>query len=379
MQVTAIPLTAARFVLPLARRLRTAGYGVEFACGPGEGAAELLAAGFPLHCLPISRRIGAAGNLAALAGLARLLRARRFTVLHAHTPVAGLVARLAARLAGTPCVLYTLHGSVWEEGPTARSRLFSAAEWLGARCTQRVFVINDRDGRELLDRGFYRPAQVTNLGVGGSGVDLGRFNPAAVSPGAATALRAELGIPPEVPVIGYLGRTVREKGLLDLACAFSLLARDRPTAHLLIAGGRVAGEWNGVGEEEILAALDGPQDLRRRVHLTGFRADVPELLALMTVVVLPSWREGFGLALAEAGAMGLPVVATRTAWGRAGGGRRRDWLPGAGAPARAAGRGAGTGPGRSGPRPPPGPGGAPAGRGLFRPGGQPEPADGGLS
>ena len=315
LQVTAIPITAAQFLLPLARALRDRGYSIHFASGPGEGQAELAAAGFPVHTAPLSRRISAPSNLAALRHLTLLLRRERFGVLHAHTPIAGLVARLAAQAAGTEAVLYTLHGSVWGDGSALRTHVYTLAERLGALCTDRVFVLNGRDGQDLIQRRMYRASQVTNLGVGGSGVDLERFHPAAVPPASTARLRAALGIPAGSPVIGYLGRTAREKGLLDLVQAFVLVQHRHPGAHLLLAGGALEGERDAASEAEILAALDGHGGLRSQIHLTGFRSDVPDLLSLATVVALPSWREGFGLALAEAGAMGLPVVATRTRGG----------------------------------------------------------------
>ena len=83
-----------------------------------------------------------------------------------------------------------------------------------------------------------------------------------------------------------------------------------------MAGGTVTGEWDAVGEADIVSALGHDAKLRRRVHVTAFRDDAPALLAAMDVVALPSWREGFGMALAEAGAMGLPVVGTSTPGGK---------------------------------------------------------------
>ena len=315
LQVTSVPLTAWVFLLPLAQALRRTGFTVHFATGPGQEQAVLRSAGFSAYTVDIDRHIAAPGNLLALGQLMVLLRKEHYRVVHAHTPVAGLLARLAGRLAGVPVVLYTLHGSDWGHGATPRSSLYTLAEWLGARCTDRVFVLNGQDEHELVERGFFRPAQVTNLGVGGCGVDLARFDPEAVPAETRQAFRGSLGIPDGVPVIGYLGRTAREKGFLDLLEAFVVVRRGCPAVHLLVAGGNVDGERGAASECEIMAALDSDADLRRQVHITGWRSDVPELLSVMDVLALPSWREGFGMALAEAGAMNLPVVATRTRGG----------------------------------------------------------------
>jgi glycosyltransferase involved in cell wall biosynthesis len=315
LQVTAIPLTAARFLLPLANGLRQDGVEVHFACGPGPEATALQEAGYAVHVVPLDRRLPSPNNSRALVELMALQRRLRCRVVHAHTPVAGLVGRVAARLALTPVVFFTLHGSVWGDGgPRWRTRLFTWAEAMGAACTDHVFVLNDRDRAALLAQRLYCAGQMTNLGVGGGGVDLNRFDRRRLAPDSRAAIRASLGIDAQAPVIGYLGRIVREKGILDLVDAFVDVARVLPTVHLVLAGGAVTGEWDALGEEEIRnrAASSG---IASRIHLTGFRADTPELLSAMDVVALPSWREGFGLALAEAGAMELPVVATDTPGG----------------------------------------------------------------
>ena len=315
-QVTAIPLTASRFLLPLAQALRQNGYSVHFATGAGAEQETIRAAGFPVHTIAITRRFYAPVNFLAFLQLVALLRQQRCQIMHAHTPVAGLLGRLAARLAGVPIILYTLHGTAWDQGTWLRTRLYTLAEWLGSSVTDRVFVLNDQDERELIERKYYKPSQITNLGVGGSGINLQRFDPQTISDETRNHLRQTFGIPYGAPVIGYLGRTVREKGILELLQAFVLIQRQIPSAQLVIAGGAVIGEWDAIHESDIMTALSGRRDLRQQVHLTGFREDVPALLSLMDVVVLPSWREGFGMALAEAGAMGLPVVATRTRGGQ---------------------------------------------------------------
>lgn len=319
LQVTAIPLTAARFLLPLATALSAAGYHVEFASGAGPEVTQLEAAGFRVHTVPLQRSVTALANGRAIVALAALMRKQQIQLVHAHTPVAGLLARLAARLAGVPTVFYTLHGTLWgaatAKPPALRTHLFTFAERIGAAATDHIFVLNDRDEAELRRRRLYRAAQITNLRLGGGGVDLRRFAPDAVATTRRTDLRQSWQIPADAPVIGYLGRLVREKGILDLVQAFIAVQQRLPNVHLLLVGGAVTGEWDALDEATIRAAIGDHPHVQQRVHLAGFRDDVPEVLTAMDLVVLPSWREGFGMTLAEAGAMALPVVATRTPGG----------------------------------------------------------------
>jgi len=117
--------------------------------------------------------------------------------------------------------------------------------------------------------------------------------------------RAELRLPEGAPVVGFVGRQVREKGLLDLFAAARLVRDQVPPAHFLFVGPVDDAKADAVYPEE--AAAFGIADVSR---FAGMRLDLPELYALMDVCVLPSYREGFGRALIEASAMRKPTVAS---------------------------------------------------------------------
>jgi glycosyltransferase involved in cell wall biosynthesis len=125
-----------------------------------------------------------------------------------------------------------------------------------------------------------------------NGIDPERFDGAEA---------ADLGLPAGAVAIGYVGRLVEEKGLGELAAAWTRLAGADPRLHLVLAG-------EGGYEAELRRRLGKDS----RVRWLGYRRDVPAVLAALDVVVLPSWEESFGIAAAEAMAAGRPVVATRT-------------------------------------------------------------------
>ena len=131
-----------------------------------------------------------------------------------------------------------------------------------------------------------------------NGVDLKRFAPRPPS----SALRASLGVPPSAPVALSIGRHVPEKGYRHLVDAAALVERARPGVH-----------WVLVGDGELRSELEARArrlGLESRVHFTGWRDDVADVLALSDVFVLPSQSEGFGRVLVEAMAMGRAIVAT---------------------------------------------------------------------
>jgi glycosyltransferase involved in cell wall biosynthesis len=129
------------------------------------------------------------------------------------------------------------------------------------------------------------------------------YNPERLSATGRAAFRAPHGIPPDAVVVGFVGRLVRDKGVAELARAWSELAVEFPALHLLVCG--PVEDRDPVGAE-VLAYLRADE----RVHLTGEVLDLPVCYAAMDVLVLPTYREGFPLVPMEASAMELPVVAT---------------------------------------------------------------------
>jgi glycosyltransferase involved in cell wall biosynthesis len=140
---------------------------------------------------------------------------------------------------------------------------------------------------------------------GGSvnGVDAAHaFNPARLPAAVALDARARHGIPADALVAGFVGRVVRDKGLTELARAWQGLREEFPALHLLIVG---PFEPQDPLPAEVEAVLRGDP----RIHLTGEVWDVPPLYAAMDLVVLPRYREGFGIVAIEAAALGLPAAA----------------------------------------------------------------------
>lgn len=237
----------------------------------------------------------------AVAALALHLRRERPDVVHTHTPIGGLVGRLAAALAGVPAV-HTFHGLPLADPsrPTIIERAFLAAERVAARTTRRFLC---------QARGDVAAARALGIAHGdvvviGNGVDLARFVP---SPERRAAARAGLGIADEDLVLTTVARLVREKGLLELAAAAASLA-GRPRLRFLVAGATLPSDRDGV--EAALRQHAAAAALGGRWMLLGHRDDVPALLAATDIFVLPSYREGLPRSVIEAMASGVPIIAS---------------------------------------------------------------------
>jgi glycosyltransferase involved in cell wall biosynthesis len=315
LQVTAIPITALRFVVPLAQALAEVGDEVEFATGPGSGLEALEGQGFPVQRLPISRGLLAWRNLHALGALRTLIRARRFDLVHVHTPAAAIVTRLAARRPGVR-VVYTMHGSFWEAAvPRWQRALFTRTErWLG-RPTDLVFAVNAEDAADCVAKARIPDERVRTLPAGGAGLAPEFLLDEESAEALRQRARERLGFSPDLRVIGYFGRTAAAKGMRTLARAFARVAEQEERARLLVVGGALEGERGAYSHERFLREVGSPAGAA--VVWRGFQDRVAPLVAASDLVVLPSRREGFGMSLAEAAALGRPVVATETRGARA--------------------------------------------------------------
>lgn len=306
LQMCAVDFTVRQFLLPLAEGLRREGHTVEFSCARGPYADEITGRGFRLHDNPVARSLNAFNHGAAIVRTWRLLRRERFDVVHVHTPIAALVGRIAARLAGVPVRIYTAHGFYFhDEMPPRKRRLFILLEKIGARCGDFIMTVSREDEEAALRLGIAAPGEVETIY---NGVDTTHFDPARFPREQRLRRRAELGIPADAPVVGIVGRFVREKGFYELLEAMGTVIKRYPEARLLIVGDVLPSDRDGIRD----AFLERAEALGIRDHviLSGLVRDTAPWLALMDVFTLPSWREGMPISLLEAMAMGLPAVAT---------------------------------------------------------------------
>jgi glycosyltransferase involved in cell wall biosynthesis len=266
-------------------------YRVDLAAGPGELEAEARAAADRLFLLPgLARALGRPADLRAAAALWRL--AAGYDIVHTHTSKAGVLGRFTARARKVPAVVHTIHGFPVHPGmswPVRRALL--AVEALAVGCTDRVVVVCEANAREALALGIATPER---LAVIVSGVPT-----AAVASGDRARGRAALGLPEGSPVVGTVTRLMEQKAPLDFVAAARRVVAADPTAHVLMVG-------DGPLRAEVERAAAGEP----RIHLLGFRDDVPDLLAAADVVVFSSLWEGLGRALTEAVLAAKPVVAT---------------------------------------------------------------------
>jgi glycosyltransferase involved in cell wall biosynthesis/ribosomal protein S18 acetylase RimI-like enzyme len=300
--LTTTDLTLRYLLLGQLRRLREEGYEVTGISAPGPNRAAIEAAGIRhLAWRNATRSWNLGADLRALAELVRLLRRERFDLLHTHNPKPGVIGRVAARLARVPLVVNTVHGLyATPEDRLARRVPVLALEGLAARCSDLELYQSEEDLR------WARRIRLVPAGRGellGNGTDLKRFDPDRVDPDRVATLRAELGLPGGALVVGAVGRLVVEKGYRELFAAARAVRRRHPEVRFLVVGSPDLDKADAITEAELAEASAD-------VCFAGWRDDVDDLLAVMDVFVLASWREGMPRSAIEAAAMGRPLVLT---------------------------------------------------------------------
>lgn len=302
-QLCAVDFTLNNFLLPLIDGMQERGWAVTAVCSDGPFVPELLSRGYRLENVHIARSMNPLAVMRSFIALVQFFRRERFDVLHAHTPVAALIGRVAARVAGIPLIIYTAHGFYFhEEMPRWKYKLFVALERFGGRFTHLLFSQSAEDAEEAVVEAIAPRDRVLAIG---NGVDVARFDPGKV--GAGATVRNALGIPESAYVVGCIGRQVREKGIAEFLRAAELLAARHPQVWFLLIGERLISDHAHGVDVELAAAR---AVLGERLVAPGLRSDIPECLAAMDLFCLPSWREGMPRTIIEAMMMGKPVVAT---------------------------------------------------------------------
>ena len=251
------------------------------------------------------REVSPLADLAVFLRLLGLIRRERFTVVHVHNAKGGFLGRLAAWLARTPVIVYTLHGrDVWWRTSDSEERrlgegLSPAVRWSYLalerslrRVTHGFVAVAPRVARDAVESRVATPGRVAVIP---SAVDLG-----AVPTDTVAGVRDALGIPASVPLIGTVGRLDPQKDPVTFVRMARLVADDRPDARFVWVGeGPLLGDARA---EAVRLGVD--------VLFAGYRADAPRVASAFDVYVVSSLYEGVGRSLTEAMASGRPVVAT---------------------------------------------------------------------
>jgi len=219
-----------------------------------------------------------------------------FDVVHTHTSKGGFLGRIAARLAGVPLVIHTVHGFAFHEFTNPLARLFYIRlEKIAARFCDLIICVNHEDRLTAIEEGIVDPEKIVTIV---NGIDLSQFDIEI----DVESQKEILGLPKEAILVGTVGRLAPQKGYKYLIEASPEILRFHPNVWFLYVG-------DGPLRFE-LERLAGDLGVGDHCLGLGFRKDIPQLLACFDILVLPSLREGLSITLLEAMAAGKAIVAS---------------------------------------------------------------------
>ncbi|SOC80313.1 Glycosyltransferase involved in cell wall bisynthesis [Salinimicrobium sediminis] len=255
--------------------------------------------------LEMTREITPAKDLRALFKLYRFLKREKPAIVHTHTPKAGIVGMMAAKMAGVPVRLHTVAGMPLMETIGAKRKILEQVERLTYRLATKVYPNSEGLKKIILSHNFTKPGKLKVLGEGSSnGIDTGYFSPADFTAEQKQEIRQSLNIPSDDLVFIFVGRLVRDKGINELVQAFKQLASETKDISLLLVG-PFEQELDPIKEENLREIK-----AHSKIFTTGYQVDVRPYFAAADVLVFPSYREGFPNVVMQAGAMGLPSIVT---------------------------------------------------------------------
>ena len=260
----------------------------------------------PVYAVQMPRRITPLRDLVTIFKVCRVIRRVNPNVVHGYTPKGGLLGMISARLMQVPVPIYHVLGLPFMTATGLKRQILRWTEQIACRLALQVFCVSHSVRDILITEGLCPADKVKVLANGSiNGVDSSkRFNPARLEPAARQATRARYQIPDSAIVIGFLGRIVRDKGLIELTQAWQMLKSQWTDLHLLIVGQFEPHDPLPAAVEEIMRSDPA-------IHLTGYVDEIVDLYQAMDLLVLPTYREGFPVVPLEAAAMRLPVIATQ--------------------------------------------------------------------
>jgi capsular polysaccharide biosynthesis glycosyltransferase capM len=263
--------------------------------------------GIAVEAITMSRKITPFQDLKSLWEMWNFLRKEKPQIVHTHTPKAGIIGMLAARLAGVPHRLHTVAGLPLMEATGTKRKILNFVEKLTYSSATRVYPNSKGLYDFILQNNFTQSNKLKIIANGSSnGIDTAFFSPDQVTEIERVTLREKLNIQPDDFVFVFVGRIVSDKGINELIKAFSELQaaeNNEPAGIKLLLVGGLENDLDPLNPET-LAEINQNKD----IISVGFQQDVRSFFAIADALVFPSYREGFPNVVMQAGAMGLPSI-----------------------------------------------------------------------
>ena len=300
------------FVLPYFiggqfRYFKERGYNMFVACSASEYLDDYAhSEGFNYVVTPINRSISIRQDIGSIRCLCKYIRREHIGIVTGHTPKGGLIAMTAAWLMHVPVRIYFRHGLVYETSHGLKRFILKTVDRISSCFATKIICVSPSVLQRSIEDHLAPAKKQMVLAKGTcSGIDTqGKFNPESINAEKLDSMKRKWGIENDDYVIGYTGRLVRDKGIMELVRAFDILQQHDKSYKLLLVG---------MFEVRDALPLDVQEKIKNdsRIVWTDFQnTDMEYFYAMMNVYVLLSRREGFPTGVLEAQSMSVPVITT---------------------------------------------------------------------
>ncbi|MBC2920287.1 glycosyltransferase family 4 protein [Staphylococcus saprophyticus] len=303
LQVTAIDMTMNNFLYSLNKESKKQGIEVHCLCSKGPNVDIIKKNGFYFHEVNIDRNINLVKNLKSIIMMVKVFRIVRPDIVHVHTPVAGVLARIAAKIAKVPNIIYTAHGFYFHEGmgKIKYNIFFYIEKYIGRYFTDHIFTQSIEDFEVAKKNKFLKNNNYLHIS---NGVDLEvKFNPKFIETKAKSNIISENNFKENDLIVTFIGRLVKEKGIIEFLNSYEKLKTQN--IKYVIIGGLPQGERD-TEAIKVVEKFKGNKNIIFTDHVNN----VNDYLNISDIFCLPSYREGMPRSIIEAMAMRNAVLAT---------------------------------------------------------------------
>ncbi len=301
-RVTTIPLSLKVLLKGQHRFISSKGFNVIGVASEGAELKEVSETeGIEVKSIEMSRKITPLQDIISLWKMYLLLNNEKPQIVHSHTPKAGLIGMLAAKLAGVPIRLHTVAGMPLMEAVGFKRKVLDFVERMTYRCATKVYPNSKGLYEFIIKNSFTDQSKLKVIANGSSnGIDTAFFSREAMDKNYLENVKADLGILESDFVFIFVGRLVGDKGINELVASFDRL---KSSKNKLLLVGPLESELDPLQPHTLQLIQSHPN-----IISVGFQKDVRPYFAISNALVFPSYREGFPNVVMQAGAMELPCI-----------------------------------------------------------------------
>ncbi len=303
-RITTVPQSLRGLLKGQLNYMSNNGFEVIGVSSPGEALNDVKKnEGVKTVGIEMTRSITPIQDLKALVQLIQLFRKEKPQIVHTHTPKAGIVGMLGAKLAGVPIRLHTVAGLPLMEEKGIKRKILDFVEKLTYACATKVYPNSKGLYDFILENKFTSTEKLKVIGKGSSnGIDTEEFNPSVVQEITKENLRISLGINKNDFIFLFVGRLVKDKGVNELVNAFQELNKRYKNIHLVLVG-RYEDDLDPLQNKTMKSIKTNPN-----IHAVGYKHNVIDYFGFADVLTFPSYREGFPNVVMQAASMQLNAI-----------------------------------------------------------------------